>query len=65
MTARLKQALVFGGLVAGALGVASLLNKRRRRRCVAAPELAELEQLDQELEGLDQGAHAVELEHAP
>ena len=63
MTARFKQALVFGGLVAGAFGVAGLLNKRRRRRRAAAPELAELEQLDQELDALDQEARATE--HAP
>ena len=60
MTARFKQALVFGGLVAGAFGVASLLNKRRRKRRAATPELDEL---DQELEDLDQEARATE--HAP
>jgi hypothetical protein len=52
MTSRVKQALVLGGLVAGAFGLATLLNKRRRKRPAQARELAELEQLDAELEGL-------------
>lgn len=60
MSARLKQALVFGGLVAGAFGVASLLNKRRRKKRAPYPPLAELEQLDGQLEGLDHEARTAE-----
>ena len=52
MTPRVKQALVLGGLVAGAFGLATLLNKGRRKRPAQVPELVDLEQLDAELEGL-------------
>lgn len=63
MTPRVKQALVIGGLVAGAFGLATLLNKRRRKPPAQARELAELEQLDAELEGLRHETRTVE--HAP
>jgi hypothetical protein len=59
MSARIKQALVLGGLVAGAFGLATLLNKRRRKRPAQVADLAELE-LDAELEGLRHEARTVE-----
>lgn len=47
MSKVLKQTLVLGALVAGAFGVATLLNGRRRKRKVRRPETAdELEQLE-------------------
>jgi hypothetical protein len=47
MSKVLKQTLVLGALVAGAFGVATLLNGRRRRRKVRrSPELEGVEQLD-------------------
>jgi hypothetical protein len=47
MSKVLKQTLVLGALVAGAFGVATLLNGRRRKRKTRrSPELEDLEQLD-------------------
>jgi hypothetical protein len=57
MTSRMKQALVLGGLVAGAFGLATLLNGRRKRKR-ARP--AELDELPDELEGLQQEIRAAE-----
>ena len=54
MSKVLKQTLVLGALVAGAFGVATLLNGRRRKRKVrrleAAEELEQLEGLEVEAE---------------
>lgn len=60
MSPRIKQALVLGGLVAGAFGLATLLNKRRRKRPAQAADLAELEQLNAELEDLRHEARTAE-----
>jgi hypothetical protein len=47
MSKVLKQTLVLGALVAGAFGVATLLNGRRRKRKTRrSPELEDLEPLD-------------------
>jgi hypothetical protein len=59
MTSRVKQVLVLGGLVAGAFGLATLLNGRRKKK----RRPVELDELSDELEGLQQEAGAVE--HAP
>jgi hypothetical protein len=57
MTSRVKQALVLGGLVAGAFGLATLLNGRRKKKR-ARP--VELDELPDELEGLQQELRAAE-----
>jgi hypothetical protein len=44
MTSRVKQALVLGGLVAGAFGLATLLNGRRKKKRARPVELDELQQ---------------------
>jgi hypothetical protein len=54
MTSRMKQALVLGGLVAGAFGLATLLNGRRKKKRVRPVELPD------ELEGLQQEIRAEE-----
>ena len=46
MANALKQTLVLGALVAGAFGVATLLNGRRRKRRARRTELEDLERLD-------------------
>jgi len=55
MTSRMKQAL--GGLVAGAFGLATLLNGRRKKKRVRP---VELDELPDELEGLQQEIRAEE-----
>lgn len=51
----LKQALVLGALVAGAFGVATLLNGRRRKRTKRSPAEADA---DRELDSLQTVAEA-------